>query len=206
MIAVVDYGMGNLRRVEKALERVGCDVVVTRNPKKILASHGLVLPGVGSFRDCMSNLEKYELIDCLYRFIESGRPYLGICLGLQILFTDSDEFGTRKGLGLLKGRVRRFSLLGDLKVPHMGWNTVRKRKEASVISAIRNGSYFYFVHSYYVLPEDSDVIATTTEYGIEFVSSIAKENILGCQFHPEKSQELGLEFLKGFGELSRKEC
>jgi glutamine amidotransferase len=206
VITVVDYGMGNLRSVEKGLEKVGYETLVTRNPERILKSPGVVLPGVGAFKDCMRNLEKYGLIDCLYRFIESGRPYLGICLGLEVLFTESEEFGTQKGLNLIKGRVTRFPPLKGLKVPHMGWNTIKKRKESPLLSSIKDGSYFYFVHSYYVIPEDKDVVATTTEYGVEFTSSVWKENIFACQFHPEKSQKLGLEILKKFGELSNKKC
>jgi len=206
VIAVVDYGMGNLRSVEKGLQKVGCKTLVTRNPDDILESRGVVLPGVGAFKDCMRNLEKYGLVDCLHRFIESGRPYLGICLGLEVLFTESEEFGAQKGLNLIKGRVTRFPPLKGLKVPHMGWNTIKKRKESPLFSSIKDESYFYFVHSYYVIPEDKDVIATTTEYGVEFTSSVWKENIFACQFHPEKSQKLGLEILKKFGELSEERC
>lgn len=206
VIAVVDYGMGNSRSVDKGLQKVGRKTLVTRNPEEILECQGVVLPGVGAFKDCMRNLKKYGLVDCLYRFIESGRPLLGICLGLQLLFTESEEFGRQKGLNLIRGRVTRFPLLKGLKVPHMGWNTIKKRKESPLFSSIKDGSYFYFVHSYYVIPEDEDVIATTTHHGVEFTSSVWKENIFACQFHPEKSQKLGLEILKKFGELSEKGC
>lgn len=206
MIAVVDYGMGNLRSVEKGLEKVGHKSLVTRNPDEILGSDGIVVPGVGAFKDCMRNLENYGLVDCLYRFIESGRPYLGICLGLQLLFTESEEFGRQKGLDVISGKVTRFPPFEDLKVPHTGWNTIKKTKQSPLFSSIKDGSYFYFVHSYYVVPEDEEVIATTTEYGIEFTSSVWKDNIFASQFHPEKSQKLGLEILKKFGELSEKRC
>jgi len=206
VIAVVDYGMGNLRSVEKGLEKVGHKSLVTRNPDEILGSDGIVVPGVGAFKDCMRNLENYGLVDCLYRFIESGRPYLGICLGLQLLFTESEEFGRQKGLDVISGKVTRFPPFEDLKVPHTGWNTIKKTKQSPLFSPIKDGSYFYFVHSYYVVPEDEEVIATTTEYGIEFTSSVWKDNIFASQFHPEKSQKLGLEILKKFGELSEKRC
>jgi glutamine amidotransferase len=201
MIAVVDYGMGNLRSVEKALQKVGAEALVTSDARKILNSEGVVLPGVGAFRDCMRNLREYGLIDPLYQFIQSGRPFLGICLGLQLLFTQSEEFGPHKGLGLIKGRVVRFPNLPELKVPHMGWNTLSIKRKVPLLKGIEDGSYFYFVHSYYVIPENDDITATTTHYGVEFVSSIRKDNIFACQFHPEKSQKLGLRILKRFGDL-----
>ncbi|MFQ5835304.1 MAG: imidazole glycerol phosphate synthase subunit HisH [bacterium] len=201
MIAIVDYGMGNLRSVEKALQKVGEETLVTRDAGKILNSEGVVLPGVGAFRDCMRNLREYGLIDPLYEFIQSGQPFLGICLGLQLLFTQSEEFGRYEGLGVIKGRVVRFPEAAELKVPHMGWNTISIKRKVPLLKGIEDGSYFYFVHSYYVIPEDEDIIATTTHYGVEFVSSINKDNIFACQFHPEKSQELGLKILKSFGDL-----
>ncbi len=206
MIAVVDYGMGNLRSVKNSLEKAGHKSLVTRNPDEILGSDGIVVPGVGAFKDCMRNLENYGLVDCLYRFIESGRPYLGICLGLQLLFTESEEFGRQEGLDVIKGKVTRFPRFEDLKVPHTGWDSIKKTKQSPLFSSIEDGAYFYFVHSYYVIPEDDAVIATTTKYGVEFTSSIWKDNIFACQFHPEKSQRLGLEILKNFGDLSEKKC
>jgi glutamine amidotransferase len=203
MIAIVDYGMGNLRSVEKALQKVGEEALVTNDAGKIRNSKGVVLPGVGAFRDCMRNLRQYGLIEPLYKFIQAGRPFLGICLGLQLLFTHSEEFGRYEGLGVIKGRVVRFPNLPRLKVPHMGWNTISIKGKVPLLKGIEDGSYFYFVHSYYVIPEDEDIIATTTHYGVEFVSSINKDNIFACQFHPEKSQKLGLRILKGFGDLVR---
>lgn len=202
MIAIVDYGMGNLRSVEKGFQKVGVDARVTRDPSDIEDASGIVLPGVGAFRDCMRNLTESTLIDSIVRSIEKGKPYLGICLGLQILFTESEEFGLTKGLNLLRGRVVRFRFeKEDLKIPHMGWNNIRIRKRPPVLKGIEDNSFFYFVHSYYVVPEDEGIIATVTDYGIEFTSMVWKDNILATQFHPEKSQTLGLRILKSFGDL-----
>lgn len=206
MIAIIDYGMGNLRSVQKAFERIGHKAVVTRDKNVIHDAAKIVLPGVGAFPDCMKNLTDLGLADPIIKGIESGKPFLGICLGLQLLFTESEEFGTHKGLNLIKGRVIRFpeglSLNGSrLKIPHMGWNQVRIKRRSPIFGDMSDGSYLYFVHSYYVVPEDKGVIATTTDYGIEFVSSIWKDNIFACQFHPEKSQQLGLKILKNFRSL-----
>ncbi|RLE07717.1 imidazole glycerol phosphate synthase subunit HisH [Candidatus Aerophobetes bacterium] len=200
MIAIIDYGMGNLRSVAKALEKVGHKAIITRNAEEILEAQGMVLPGVGAFKDCMRNLSKYKLIDPIYKFIDDNRPFLGICLGLQLLFTESEEFGRHKGLDIIKGKVVRFPR-NNLKVPHMGWNTVRVKRKAPLLKGIEDESYFYFVHSYYVVPEEEDVVATTTNYGIEFTSSIWRDNVFACQFHPEKSQKLGLRILRNFGDL-----
>ncbi len=206
MIAIVDYDMGNLRSVEKAFERVGADAVVTRDLRVIDGASHVVLPGVGAFKACMDNLERYGLVDTIIRNIESGKPFLGICLGLQLLFEESTEDGIHKGLGLIKGRVVRFpSNLKEgeeeLKVPHMGWNDIKRKKDSPLLRGVPDGSFFYFVHSYYAAPEDSSVILTTTEYGMEFTSSIAKDNILACQFHPEKSQTIGLQVLGNFKDM-----
>jgi glutamine amidotransferase len=209
MIAIVDYGMGNLRSVQKGFERVGHEAVVTSDAKTILNASKVVLPGVGAFPDCMRNLTEYGLIDVVIKTIESGKPFLGICLGLQLLFTESEEFGISKGLDVIKGRVVRFknlsfgtphSALGTLKIPHMGWNSLSIKRKAPALQDAPDKSNFYFVHSFHVVPEDKAVIATTTDYGIEFVSSIWKDNIFAVQFHPEKSQALGLSILKRFGE------
>lgn len=199
MIAIIDYGMGNLRSVSKAFEAVGHQAVVTRDPRAIANASHVVLPGVGAFGDCMANLERYELIAPILAAIQSGKPFLGICLGLQLLFTESEEFGTHKGLGLIPGRVRRFSLDPALKVPHMGWNEIQVVRSAPPLAGIVPGSYCYFVHSYYVEPTDQTVIATTTEYGKPFVSAVWKDNVVACQFHPEKSQAVGLQLIKNFG-------
>ena len=206
MIAVVDYGMGNLRSVQKALEKVGCIVLVTSSPQQILDAHSIVLPGVGAFKDCIHNLEKLKLIEPILKSIKMGKPFLGICLGLHILFTESEEFGKTPGLDLVKGKVVRFpkgnkTASMRLKIPHMGWNSISIKKAPSIFSGIEDGSFFYFVHSYYVAPDDEGIVATTTGYGVEFVSSIQKENIFACQFHPEKSQRLGLQLLKNFAQV-----
>ena len=204
MIAIIDYGMGNLRSVQKGFERMGHEAVVTRDPGTILNAGKVVLPGVGAFPDCMRNLEQYGLIEAVHKSIRSGKPFLGICLGLQLLFTEGEEFGVHKGLDVIKGRVVRFnsqdSRFKDLKVPHMGWNTVTIKRRSPALKDIPDDSHFYFVHSYYVVPEDKGVVSTTTSYGMEFVSSVWKDNIFAVQFHPEKSQALGLSILKRFGE------
>jgi len=203
MIAIIDYGMGNLRSVQKGFERMGREAVVTRDPKTILDAGKVVLPGVGAFPDCMRNLEEYGFIDAVQKSISSGKPFLGICLGLQLLFTESEEFGISKGLDIIKGRVVRFKgrEFKDLKVPHMGWNSVSIKRRPPAMQDVPDGSNVYFVHSFHVVPEDKGVIATTTNYGIDFVSSVWKDNIFAVQFHPEKSQALGLTILKRFGEL-----
>ncbi|HLE25631.1 MAG TPA: imidazole glycerol phosphate synthase subunit HisH [Thermodesulfobacteriota bacterium] len=200
MISIVDYGMGNLRSVKKAFESLGFLPTVTSNPEEILNSGGLVLPGVGAFGDCMKNLEEYNLIEPIRLFIKDGKPFLGICLGLQLLFEESEESPGVNGLGILKGKVVRFPRFdeGRLKVPHMGWNQVDARRPLPILKGIPVGSWFYFVHSYFPEPEDSTVIAGITHYGIEFTSAIEKDNIFACQFHPEKSSTLGLRILENF--------
>ncbi len=192
--------MGNLRSVEKALKKVGGDVLVTSNPDHLEQAEAVVLPGVGAFRDCIKNLQQRGLLEGVLEAIHEGKPYLGICLGLQILFTESEEFGYTRGLDVIRGRVVRFRTEG-LKIPHMGWNTVSYRREHPLFAGIPDGSYFYFVHSYYVVPEDDDVVLGTTDYGVEFVSAVQKGNIMAVQFHPEKSQSLGLQMLGNFCRL-----
>lgn len=199
MIAIIDYGMGNLRSVSKAFERLGFEVNVTREPRQIADASHVVLPGVGAFPDCMRNLEEMGLIDPVHRALSSGKPFLGICLGLQLLFTESEEFGLHKGLGWIRGRVIRFQGTG-LKVPHMGWNTLDIRKATPVLHGLSADAMVYFVHSYYVVPEDPAMIATTTEYGQPFASSISVGNVFACQFHPEKSQAVGLRLLRNFAQ------
>lgn len=201
MIAIIDYDMGNVRSVSKAFEKVGSEAVVTRDPSVMADASHIVLPGVGAFRDCMRNLEEYGLITPILKAIESGKPFLGICLGLQLLFEESDEFGVHKGLGVIKGRVVRFKDAPGLKVPHMGWNEVRKAKDSRLLEGIKDGEYFYFVHSYYAAPSDKAVDLTTTGYGVDFTSSIESGNVMACQFHPEKSQKAGLRVLKNFSSL-----
>jgi glutamine amidotransferase len=202
MIAIVDYGMGNLRSVEKGFKKVGVDAVVTSAPKTVDNATAIVLPGVGAFRDCIRNLTDLSLTESIVRSIEKGKPYLGICLGLQVLFSESEEFGTCRGLDIFRGRVVRFQI--KEKVPHMGWNTVQIVKKPPIFSEVPDNSYFYFVHSFYVVPDDAGVTAATTDYGVTFTSMIWKDNVFATQFHPEKSQELGLRILKGFGDFVKK--
>ena len=212
MIAIVDYGMGNLRSVQKAIEKVGSKAEITRSPQRIADARAVILPGVGAFKDCMDNLEKFGLITPVLKAIASGKPFLGICLGLQLLFTESLEFGHHPGLGVIKGVVKPFSQTmadpdrsgGLLKIPHMGWNSVRNMKSVPVLADLTDDAYFYFVHSYYVEPEDQQVVATLTNYGGEFVSAVAFDNVLATQFHPEKSQQQGLAILRAFAATSEK--
>lgn len=199
MIAIIDYGMGNLRSVQKGFERVGCQAQVTREASKIASARGVVLPGVGAFHACMENLQRFGLIEPIRETVREKKPFLGICLGFQLLFSESEEFGKQKGLDLFSGKVVGFNLDSGLKVPHMGWNRVEKKKQSPFMEGISSGDYVYFVHSFYVMPNDVSVIATTTEYGSSFVSSIATDHLFACQFHPEKSQELGLRILSNFG-------
>ena len=209
MIAIVDYQMGNLRSVQKAFESQGFNAVVTDDVGAIRDARGVVLPGVGAFGDCRKELENRGLLDPLREWIDSGRPFLGICLGLQVLLTSSEEGGTTPGLGIIPGRVRKFSA-GELKVPHMGWNRVQyasrdagdgARPNCPIFEGIPDGTYFYFVHSYYVDPEDWTSVEGSTEYGITFASAIWRDNLFATQFHPEKSQQAGLKLIENFGKL-----
>ena len=199
LISIIDYGMGNLRSVQKGLERVGFPAEVTRDSGKIRAADGVVLPGVGAFGACMDNLRGYGLLDVVRDVIARGTPFLGICLGMQLLFEQSEEFGPVPGLGVFPGRVVRFAERPDLKVPHMGWNQIRKRQDTPLLRGIDDGAFVYFVHSYYVVPADPGLTATTTEYGTDFTSAIARGNIFATQYHPEKSQAVGLKILENFG-------
>ncbi len=199
MIAIIDYGMGNLRSVHKGFEHAGFEAVVTRDVGQIKSARGVVLPGVGAFSACMENLRRFGLVEPVREIVRSKRPFLGICLGFQLLFSESEEFGRQKGLDLFPGRVLGFQPRDDLKVPHMGWNRIEKKMNSPFLEGISNGDYVYFVHSFYVVPDDDGLIATTTDYGESFVSSIATDHLFACQFHPEKSQELGLRILGNFG-------
>lgn len=202
MIALVDYGMGNIRSVSKAIEAAGGEITITQNLEEIKKSKAIVLPGVGAFRDCMANLNELGLLDVVKEEILRGKPYLGICLGMQILFTESEEFGICKGLDIMKGKVIRFSLPKEYKIPHMGWNRVKFMKKNKLLSDVPDSSYFYFVHSYYVVPDEKVVVGGVTDYGVEFTSMVIYENIFATQFHPEKSQKMGLKLLKNFIQLA----
>ena len=201
MIAIIDYGMGNLRSVQKALEKVGADARVTQKTEDIRGADKIVLPGVGAMRPAMEKLDALGLIPAVKQAIGAGKPFLGICLGLQLLFEKSNEGGDVNGLGILKGKVERFSSAKQ-KVPHMGWNQLKLRKPVNrLFKDIAPLSYVYFCHSYFVNPKDAESAAATTDYGAEFVSAIAVDNIYGVQFHPEKSQAVGLKILGNFNSL-----
>ncbi len=202
MIAIIDYGMGNLRSVQKAMERAGAQAKITQKAVDIAKAAKIILPGVGAIRPAMEKLDALGLIPAVRQAIDAGKPFLGICLGLQLLFEKSNEGGDVNGLGILKGKVERFSSANQ-KVPHMGWNQLKfKKSENSLFEGIAPLSYAYFCHSYFVKPKDTKSIAATTEYGAEFVSAIAVDNIYGVQFHPEKSQAVGIKILGNFNSIS----
>ena len=226
MIAIIDYGMGNLRSVEKAFDKVGLGAVVTDKPEIITNADKIVLPGVGAFKDAIDGLRERNLIEPIKTHIKQNKLFLGICLGLHLLFTRSYEDGEHDGLNIIPGKVVRFKAdrlnknnTGDhkeevetfkalsvvnsqkLKIPHMGWNTIQAKKEVPILKGLPVDPYMYFVHSYYVVPDRDEVVAAETEYGVPFVSMISMENIFAMQFHPEKSQHYGLMILKNFGEL-----
>ena len=198
MITIVDYQMGNLRSVQKAIERVGGEAQISSDPSQIATATKLVLPGVGAFGDAMAEIRRRDLADPIRDFIASGRPFLGICLGLQLLFERGFEHGEHEGLGILEGEVVRFELPLSFKVPHMGWNTVSKKRDAPILADTAEGSHFYFVHSFYVRPSDPSIVALECNYGIDFCAMVWKDNLFATQFHPEKSQTNGLNLLRGF--------
>jgi glutamine amidotransferase len=201
MIAILDYGMGNLRSVQKGFEKVGHQAVVTSDPAQVAAAEKVVLPGVGAFEDCIAELRRRDLVRSVHEAIDAGKPFLGICLGLQLLFDVSYENGRHEGLGIFPGEVVRFDLPREYAVPHMGWNQLSIRRPAPILDGVAAGTYVYFVHSYYVVPNDAEVIATETDYGKPFCSMVWRDNVFATQFHPEKSQAEGLRILKNFAEL-----
>lgn len=202
MIAIIDYGVGNLASVNKAFSFTGFDSTISSDPEVILAAHKVVLPGVGAFADAMSNLERTNMVSVIKKVAEKGTPLLGICLGMQLLFDYSTEGGERvPGLGLLKGSVTQFPLDMGLKVPHIGWNSLSIKQNDGIFKGIKENSYVYFVHSYYLTAEDSPDVSATCRYGITFHAAAARKNIMGTQFHPEKSGDVGLNILKNFAEL-----
>ena len=200
MIAVVNYGMGNLGSVKNAFDYIGVDSYVTSDATQIADSKALVLPGVGAFGDAMNNLRRHGLEEAVVKHIKSGKPFLGICLGLQMLFDSSAESPGVKGLGVLEGTVEKFPSGMALKIPQIGWNSIKVKSEMPVLGSF-NGSYFYFVHSYYAQPDNLEPFAIKTEYGLEFTSAIEFKNILACQFHPEKSGKTGLAVLKKWTDI-----
>ncbi|MEL6110684.1 MAG: imidazole glycerol phosphate synthase subunit HisH [Planctomycetota bacterium] len=202
MITIVDYQMGNLRSVQKAVERVGGDAIITSDPSKVAAADALILPGVGAFGDAMAEINRRDLAQPIRDFVQTGRPFLGICLGLQLLFEQGYEHGTHRGLEILPGDVQRFELPNDYKVPHMGWNTVRQTAPSAILDSVVDGAHFYFVHSYYVVPADDSVTSLSCEYGHDFCAMVTKNNLFATQFHPEKSQANGLRLLRAFHQLT----
>lgn len=198
MIAIIDYDAGNVKSVEKALQALNQEVVITKDKATLLAADKVILPGVGAFGDAMEKLQTYGLIEVIQELVEMKKPFLGICLGLQLMFEESEESPGVKGLGLLKGKIVRFPQ-SELKVPQIGWNSLNFPKESVLFKGIRNGEYVYFVHSYYLKAEE-DIVAATTEYGVTVHAAVEKGNIFACQFHPEKSSEVGLHILKNFVE------
>ena len=201
MIAIIDYDAGNLMSVKKALDYLGQESVITRDKDFLLAAEKVILPGVGAFSDAMDKLKNYGLIDVIHEIIGKGTPFLGICLGLQLLFERSDEAPGVEGLCALKGSINRIPDGEGLKIPHMGWNSLDIKPEAKLFKGISNQAYVYFVHSYYLEATDKDIVAATTEYGVNIHASVEKDNVFACQFHPEKSGEVGLTILKNFAEL-----
>lgn len=204
-IAIIDYGMGNLRSVQKGFEKVGFEAVVTADPKVALEAEKVVLPGVGAFRDCMRNLEQGGFVEPILKVIRDGRPFLGICVGMQLLFTDSVEFGLYQGLNVIPGHVLRFPEGmreggEELKVPHMGWNQLSIKRCPPAFAEVEDGANVYFVHSFYAKPDDEGVVAATSSYGVDFCAAVWKDNIVATQFHPEKSQSVGLSILKNFAQ------
>lgn len=201
MIAIIDYDAGNIKSVEKALQKLEQEVVVTRDAEVILGADKVILPGVGAFGDAMTNLRNYGLDQVIYKVVDNGTPFLGICLGLQLLFERSDETPGVQGLGILKGEICRIPDGEDLKIPHMGWNNLHFQNEGRLFSNLEQDSYVYFVHSYYLKAEEESIVKATCDYGVHIHASVEKGNVFACQFHPEKSSDVGLQILKNFVEL-----
>lgn len=201
MIAIIDYDAGNIKSVEKALLFLGEEVIVTRDKDLIMKADKAILPGVGSFGDAMGKLREYDLIDTIKDYVKSGKPFLGICLGLQLLFEESEETPGVEGLGILKGKIIRFTENKGYKIPQIGWNSIKIRPDSKLFAGINDESYVYFVHSYYLQAEDESVVATKTEYADVFHSAVEKDNVFACQFHPEKSSDVGLKILSNFAKM-----
>ena len=198
MIEIIDYGMGNLRSVQKALERAGADARFCTDPANLSNASAVVLPGVGAFADAAAEMRRTGFDDAVRSFVDSGRPFFGICLGLQLLFDESDEGGRHEGLGIIPGRVVRFESQPGLKIPHMGWNTVSHRESHPLLNAVPDGEHFYFVHSHFVRPANDSDVALTVEHGGEVCAAVARDNVFATQFHPEKSQDAGRRLLEAF--------
>lgn len=201
MIAIIDYDAGNIKSVEKALQKLGQEVVITRDADTILNADKVILPGVGAFGDAMNNLKKYNLDQVIYQVVKKNIPFLGICLGLQLLFERSDESKGVAGLGILEGEILRIPDQEELKIPHMGWNSLHLQNNGRLFRGLEENSYVYFVHSYYLKAKDEEIVKATTEYSTHIHASVEKGNVFACQFHPEKSSDVGLQILKNFVEL-----
>lgn len=201
MIAIIDYGMGNLASVKNALNKLGYEALISDDADEILKAHKVILPGVGAFEDAIRNIRRRGLDKAIDEIMRQAKPLLGICLGLQLMMSESEENGLHKGLDLVQGRVVKFELPLGFKVPHMGWNSITPRLDSRLFTGISPESYFYFVHSYYVVPEDDTVIAARSDYGIGFTCAIERGSLYATQFHPEKSGAIGLQVLKNFGEI-----
>ena len=201
MVAIIDYDAGNIKSVEKALQTLGQEVIVTRDAETILNADKVILPGVGAFGDAMEKLHDYNLVDVIYQVVEKKTPFLGICLGLQLMFESSEETPGVEGLGILKGKIVKIPENGDLKIPHMGWNSLHFQNEGRLFANLPQDSYVYFVHSYYLQAEDERIVKATTDYSTCIHASVEKDNVFACQFHPEKSSDVGLTILKNFCEL-----
>ena len=201
MIAVIDYDAGNLKSVEKALQYLGEECIVTRDKEKLLKADKIILPGVGAFGDAMEKLHKFGLVDVIHKLVKENKPFLGICLGLQLMFESSEEGPGVKGLGLLPGKIVKFPEKEGFKIPHMGWNSIDVKEGSRLFKGVSNNSYVYFVHSYYLQAENENDVAATTEYITHVHASVEHDNIFACQFHPEKSGDVGLRILKNFCEL-----
>ncbi len=206
MIAIIDYDAGNLKSVEKALASLGEEIIVSRDHEEILRADKLILPGVGAFGDAMEKLHKYGLVETIHEFVKTGKPFLGICLGLQLLFDESDEAPGVKGLGVLPGKILRIPAKEGFKIPHMGWNSLKIKEGAKLFKDIKDGAYVYFVHSFYLQADNEDIVAATTEYCTHIHASVESGNVFACQFHPEKSSEVGLTILKNFAGLGKEEA
>ena len=206
MIAIIDYDAGNLKSVEKALLRLGEEAVVSRERETILEADKVILPGVGSFGDAMGKLREFGLDKVIYEVVEKGTPFLGICLGLQLLFERSDEAPGVKGLGILKGEILRIPAYEGLKIPHIGWNSLELKNSGHLFEGLPQNPYVYFVHSYYLKAEEEDIVKASTWYSTEIHASVEKDNVFACQFHPEKSSDTGLQILKNFAEIPKEGC
>lgn len=198
MIAIIDYDAGNLKSVEKALQYLGEECIVTRDKEKLLKADKIILPGVGAFGDAMEKLHKFGLVDVIHKLVKENKPFLGICLGLQLMFESSEEGPGVKGLGLLPGKIVKFPEKEGFKIPHMGWNSIDVKEESRLFKGVSNNSYVYFVHSYYLQAGNENDVAATTEYITHVHASVEHDNIFACQFHPEKSGDVGLRILKNF--------